>query len=75
MSVHGIYVKNIPKGMWRLVVIAASPEAALQQAEIALKNAIEKGHKNAEVACKAFDSSFYIPEMLSDISNKTPLFN
>ncbi|CAB4196959.1 hypothetical protein UFOVP1290_479 [uncultured Caudovirales phage] len=73
--IHGIYVKNRPKSKWKLFSITTSQECVVQELDAALKAAHLQGNENAEVATKIFESSFYIPEQLSTITDQKPLFN
>lgn len=73
--IHGIYVKNRPKGKWHLFSTTISAEAANYDSNIALKQAKLAGNDNAEVGIKVFDSNFYIPELLTEIKEQKPMFN
>jgi RNA polymerase sigma factor (sigma-70 family) len=42
---------------------------------IALKEAKRQGNESAEVGIKTFDSSFYIPELLTEIKEQNPILN
>lgn len=73
--IHGIYLKNRPKSKWHLYSVAISAEAANYDLDLALKQAKDAGHDNAEVAVRIFDSAFYIPELLTEIKEQKPMFN
>ncbi len=73
--IHGIYVRNRPKSKWKLFSVTTSQESVIKELEAALKEAHLQGNENAEVATKIFESSFYIPEQLSTITDQKPLFN
>lgn len=72
---HGIYVKSKPKGKWHLVSIAFSAEVANNDV-IEYKKQVEiEGNISAEVAIQTFDSGFYIPELLSQITTQKLMYN
>jgi hypothetical protein len=73
--IHGIYLKSRPKGKWHLYSLAMSAEAASYDSNIALKEAKRQGNESAEVGIKTFDSSFYIPELLTEIKEQNPILN
>ena len=74
--IHGIYLKNRPKGKWHLISVAQSVESAIHDQKIALDQSIKEGNLSPEVAIKTFDSTLsHIPEFLTEIKNKTPLYN
>lgn len=73
--IHGIYVKNKPKSKWHLFSITMSAEAAMQNIDDAKLQAKLEGYDNAEVAIQLFDSSFHIPEFMSEIKGQKPMFN
>jgi hypothetical protein len=75
IMIHGIYVKNKPKGKWKLFSVTTSQEAVIKELDAALEAAHLQGNESAEVATKIFESSFYIPEQLSTITDQKPLFN
>lgn len=73
--IHGIYMKSTPKGKWHLISVSVSAETANNDV-IAFKKQIEKEHNDyAEVAVKSFESGFYIPEMLSELTTYKPMYN
>lgn len=71
--IHGIYIRNKPKLRWRLVSVAISNEIAKKDLTDALQIAKDKGFEDAEVALQTFDSSFFIPETLIEIKEKSEL--
>lgn len=73
--IHGIYLKNRPKGTWHLVNIAASAEAAAHDLEAALKRAKADGNEQAEVVVQVFESSFWIPHYLHTVKENQPMYN
>lgn len=73
--IHGIYLKSRPKGKWHLYSLATTAEAANYDSNIALKEAKRQGNESAEVGIQVFDSSFYIPELLTEIKEQKPMFN
>lgn len=75
MTIHGIYLKSRPKGKWHLVSVAVSPEAANLEIDEALKHARNQGNDNAEAAIQIFESSFHIPELLTEVKTQKPLYN
>lgn len=73
--IHGIYVKNRPKGKWQLVSTAISPEAANFDVEQAQKQNKEAGRDEAQVGVQLFESAFHIPEFLDELKEYKPLYN
>jgi hypothetical protein len=73
--IHGIYLKNRPKGMWHLVTVAASPEEAAYQLTETLKQAKSEGNDQAEVAEQLYESSFWIPHYLTTVKETKPMYN
>ena len=73
--IHGIYVKSKPKNKWHLVSQTVSAEMANMEVEAFKKLAIEEGNERAEVAIQIFDSTFFIPQFLSEIKERKPQFN
>lgn len=73
--IHGIYVKSKPKNKWQLFSVTVSAEVAMQDAQEAELKAKLEGNDNVKVAIQSFESSFHIPEYLSEVKNQTPLFN
>lgn len=71
----GIYIKNKPKSKWHLFSITYSPEIATQEASEAEKKAKLEGYDSAKVAIQSFESSFYIPEFMTEIKDQKPVFN
>ena len=73
--IHGIYLKSRPKNKWHLVSLATSPEAANYKVDAVKKQAEADGNDLAQVAIQTFESSFWIPEYVDEIKERTPLFN
>lgn len=73
--IHGIYVKTKPKSKWHLISITNSPEVANQDIKDAKIKAKLEGNDSAEFAIKIFDSRFYIPEFISEMTDQKPAFN
>lgn len=73
--IHGIYVRNRPKNKWHLVSVAISPEAVNQGLNELRKQAELTGDEGHEVAVQIFDSAFHIPEYLTEVKNRKPLYN
>jgi hypothetical protein len=73
--IHGIYLKSKPKNKWHLVSQTVSAEMANMEVEAFKKQAIEEGNEQAEVAIQIFDSSFFIPEFLSELKERKVQFN
>lgn len=65
--IHGIYLKNRPKGKWHLFSISISIEAAVSEVGEAIKQAKSEGHDNPEAAIQVFNSTFHIPQFLSEV--------
>ena len=68
--IHGIYVKTKPKNKWHLVSVTMSPEVATQDMKNAQQKAKLEGNDKLGVAVQIFDSTFYIPEFISEIKNQ-----
>lgn len=75
MVIHGIYLKSRPKGLWHLVSVAISAEAANYEISETLKTAALQGNDRAEAAVQIYESAFHIPELLHDLKNQKPMFN
>lgn len=73
--IHGIYLKIRPKGMWRLVSIATSPEAASQDYSSLLKQINLEGNTDMQVAIQSFESTYNMPELLKKVKEQKLLFN
>jgi hypothetical protein len=73
--IHGLYIKSRPKGTWHLVSTSVSAEIAVKDKNNILHQAKLDGNDKMQVAIKTFNSSFYIPEFLSDIQEEKPMFN
>lgn len=73
--IHGVYVKSRAKGKWHLVSITLSPEAAAHDAGSILKQAEQDGNNQIKAVVQSFESSFYIPELLSEIKEQKSMLN
>ncbi len=73
--IHGVYVKNKPKGRWQLISLTASAEAASNEITKAKEQAKLEGYEQAEVGIQIFESFFHIPESLSALKNHKIMFN
>lgn len=73
--IHGVYVKSRPKGKWHLVSISLSPEMAAHDADIIIKQAEKEGNLQVKAAVQYFESSFHIPEVLSEIKEQKSMLN
>jgi hypothetical protein len=73
--IHGVYLKTRPQGKWHLVSVAISPEVANLDSDEVLKNALSRGNDKAQVAIQSYDSTFHIPELLSNVKEQKLLFN
>jgi len=71
----GIYLKSKPKSKWHLVSVSTSAERATQEVTLFKKQANLNGYEDAEVAIQSFESSFWIPEYISEIKTQDPLLN
>lgn len=73
---HAIYLRAIPKGIWYLVSVSPSAHIALHDKQVALRDAIKHGEKEASVAIKSFETSWQIPSSLIELEeNEKLLFN
>ncbi len=73
--IHGVYVKTRPKGVWHLVSVAMSVEAANYEKTEVLNQAIKDGNEKAEAAVQLFESAFFIPEYLHEIKEQKLMYN
>ena len=71
--IHGIYTRNKPTSRWHLFSIALSTEAALKELEEAIKEAQKGDNTLGEAAIQVFDSSLYIPQLLTEIKERKAL--
>lgn len=71
--IHGIYVRTRPKHKWHLFSITWTAEAANKELENALQEATKGGNEQGEAAIQIFDTSLFIPEMLSEIKERKSL--
>lgn len=67
--IHGIYLKSKPHRKWHLVSVATSAEVAHNDIIEFEKKIKKEGNTEAIVAIQSFESSFYIPEFLSEIKS------
>lgn len=72
--IHGIYIKNRPKGTWQLVSVALSPEAVQLDITNITKKAKEDG-KELQVGFQIFETDFHIPEYLSELKDQKLIYN
>ena len=75
MVIHGIYLKSRPKGKWHLISVAISAEAAQFEIDQTLKQAQMQGNDQAEAVIQIYESSFHIPELLSEVKSQKLLYN
>lgn len=73
--IHGIYLRNRPKGVWHLVTTTASPESAEHDMNLALKQAKADGNETAEAVIQTFESVFWVPVYLYSVKESKPMFN
>ena len=73
--VHGVYLKSRPKSRWQLVSIKLSAESAINHLNASLKQAKLEGNDKAEGAIQVFETLFYIPESLTEITNQKLMYN
>lgn len=73
--IHGIYLRNKPKGKWHLKSISASQEVAKTDEVMVLKIALSQGNDKAEVAIQMFESVLWIPEILNEIKEQKLMYN
>lgn len=72
---HGVYVKSRPKSKWQLVSVTLSPEAATYEVNSILKQAKIEENDKVQACIQIFESSFYIPELLSEIKEQKLMYN
>lgn len=72
---HGIYLKSRPKGMWHLISVAASPEAANHDYTTLLKQIKSEGNDDIQIVIQAFESSYDIPELLKKVKEQKLMYN
>lgn len=72
---HGIYVKSRPKGVWHLVSITLSPEMAVTDVNAILLQAKKEDNDKIQACIQIFESSFHIPEFLSEVKEQKILYN
>jgi hypothetical protein len=71
--IHGIYIKSRPTHKWHLFSITLSAEAAAKELEEAIKEAQKGDNILGQAAIQTFDSSLYIPELLTEIKDRKAL--
>jgi hypothetical protein len=71
--IHGIYFRSRPKNRWLLFSITASAEAAAKELLVATQEAQKGDNRLGEAAIQVFDSSIFIPEMLTEIKDRKAL--
>ena len=75
VMIHGVYVKSRPKGVWHLVSVAISVEAANYEKTEVLNQARAEGNEKAEAAVQLFESAFFVPEYLHEIKEQKLMYN
>jgi len=73
--IHGIYIKNRPKGSWQLVSIAISAEAVNQDIHKITKQAQKEGKTDIQVGFQIFESEYNIPEFLKELKEQKLIYN
>jgi hypothetical protein len=74
--IHGIYVRNKPKGRWQLFCLTSSPEIATNELVKAKELASLEGYDDAEVGVQNFETRNNIPDFLKELKiNQKLLFN
>jgi len=73
--IHGIYLKNRPKGNWQLISIAISPEAVSTDINELIKKAKKDGKEYFEVGFQVFESDLHIPEFLKSLKDQKLTYN
>jgi hypothetical protein len=73
--IHGLYIRNRPKAKWHLISTSVSVEIASKDKLTILTQAKLEGNEKMEAAIKTFNSAFYIPEFLSEITEQKLMFN
>lgn len=68
--IHGIYIRSKPANRWHLFSITLSAEAAVKELEIAIKEVQKGDNLSGQAAIQVFDSSLYIPELLTEIKER-----
>lgn len=71
--IHGIYFRSNPKNKWSLFSITRSAEAAAKELQVAIQEAQKGGNDHGEGAIQVFDSSIFIPELLTEIKEQKTL--
>jgi hypothetical protein len=73
--IHGLYVRSRPNSKWHLISTSVSVEIASKDKNHILSQAKLEGNDKVEVAIKTFNSAFYIPEFLANITEQKLMFN
>lgn len=73
--IHGIYIKNRPKDKWCLVSVTMSPEIASSNVDAILSKAKLEDNQDVQAKIQIFESSFHIPEFLSEIKEQKLMYN
>jgi len=73
--VHGVYVKSRPKGKWHLVILTMSPEVASTNKNAIMSQAKIEENDKIQACIQSFESSFYIPEVLSEVTEQKLMYN
>lgn len=71
--IHGIYFRSKPKHKWSLFSVTRSAEAAVKELQVAIQEAQKGGNERGEAAIQVFDSSIFIPELLTEIKEQKAL--
>lgn len=73
--IHGIYIKNRPRGSWQLISIALSAEAVSQDISKITKQAEDEGKEGFQVGFQIFESELHIPEYLKELKEQKLIYN
>ncbi len=71
----GVYVRNKPKKRWLLMSIVYSAEVAYRDLEKYVDKAKLDGNDQAEGAIQSFESSFFIPHVITNIAASNTFYN
>lgn len=72
---HGVYLRTKPKKKWLLMTTVYSAEEARRELDKYVDKAKANGNNQAEGAIQSFDTSFAIPEIITDIKPSKVLYN
>ena len=72
---HVVYMKTRPKGVWYFVSISLSQEKASDDMNAILDKAKTEEKADVKACIQSFETSFHIPEFLSDIKEQKLLYN